>query len=245
MIPARLFSLAALATLALFGQPAFEAASVKPSEAPKAGNYDSSANTRPDNLEFKNVTLRDILVDAFQIKDYQLIGPDWLNSARFDIVAKAPLHTSDKQLMPMLRTLVTDRFRLQVHREKRDLPCFALVVAKGGPNLKEVPPGDSSLNSTSHNGGGELTATKAGMESFAEWLSQEVERPVLNETGLGASYDFTLKYVKESAAGIADTPEHPVITRAILEQLGLRLEKRTLPAEVVVIDHVEKTPIEN
>ncbi|HWC95953.1 MAG TPA: TIGR03435 family protein [Candidatus Sulfopaludibacter sp.] len=224
-------------------QPVFEAASVKPSHSV---DLNSTFNTRQDNVETKNVTLRDILVAAFEIKDYQLSGPDWLKSERFDIVAKAPLGTGDdEKLMPLLKSLLVQRFKLESHLEKRDLPCFALLVAKGGFKLKPVEAGPSGMGSTSNEGGGELKADKVRMEAVAEWLSREVQRPVLDMTNLKGAYDFTLRYSKESAKGITDTQAHPVVSFAIQEQLGLRLEKRTAPVSIVVIDHIEKVPLEN
>src|SRR3954468_8571073 len=116
-------------------EPAFEAASVKVSHATD-GN--SSTNGRPGNIEMKNVALRQIIVRAFEIKDYQVSGPDWLRSERYDIVAKAPFGTPWEQLPAMLRTLLAERFKLETHREKRDFPVFGLVPMKSGFKLKPV-----------------------------------------------------------------------------------------------------------
>ena len=226
--------------------PTFEAASVKPN---KSLSYSSSTHTRSDNVTIQNGALRDIIDMAFEIKDYQLIGPPWLSSERFDIVAKAPLGTGDDhKLMPLLRTLLIERFKLETHRETRELPCYALVIAKGGVKLKPSEPETgkgSGMNSNSDDKGGELTATGTNMERLAEWLSRFVDRPVLDMTGLTGRYDFGLKYSKESAKGETDSPTHPVVTLAIQEQLGLRLEKRVAPIEVVVVDRAEKVPVEN
>jgi uncharacterized protein (TIGR03435 family) len=232
-----------LASAVLLSGQAFDAASVKPS---KSIDLNSSFNTRKDNVETKNVALRDIIAAAFEIKDYQLIGPDWLKSERFDIVAKAPLGTGDdEELMPLLRNLLAQRFKLETHAEQRDLPCFALLVAKGGLKIRPVEAGPSGMGSTSNNGGGELKAEKVGMEAVAEWLSHEVQRPVLDMTEAKGAYDFTLRYSKESAKGLTDTQTHPVVSYAIQEQLGLRLERRTAPVSVVIIDRIERVPVEN
>jgi uncharacterized protein (TIGR03435 family) len=101
------------------------------------------------------------------------------------------------------------------------------------------------VNSHAGDLGGELKAEKTKMDDVAECLSREMGRPVLDETGLTASYDFTLRFSKERADGLTDNPTHPIVSRAIQEQLGLRLEKRTAPVPVVVIDHVESVPLEN
>ena len=239
----RYFLTAVLFACAAWAQPAFEAASLK---ASTAADTNSSFNTRSDNVEAKNVALRELLVAAFEIKEYQLVGPDWLGSARFDIVAKAPLGTGDdEKLMPLLRALLIQRFKLETHKETRKLPCFSLVVAKGGFLVKEVEAGPSGLSSRSNENGGELKVQKSKMDDFAEWLSREVERPVLDATGLKGSYDFTLKYTKENSNRQAGPETYPVVTLAIQEQLGLRLEKRTADVPVVVIDRVEKAPAEN
>lgn len=232
-----------LPAAAAIGQQAFEAASVKPN---KAGNFNSSFNTRRDNVEAKNVALWDLVVDAFEIKDYQLIAPDWLKSERFDILAKAPQGTGDdKKLMPLLKTLLNERFKLQTHTEQRELPCFALLVSKGGLKLGQAETGSTSMSHHSDDNGGRLTAKHVDMEEIAEWLSREVERPVLDMTGLKGAYDFTLNYSKESAKGISDSAEFPIVTQAIQQQLGLRLERRTAPIPVVIIDHIERVPVEN
>jgi uncharacterized protein (TIGR03435 family) len=232
-----------LASAVLLCGQVFDAASVKPS---KSIDLNSTFNTRQDNVQARNVAVRDIVVAAFEIKDYQLIGPDWLKSERFDIVAKAPLGTGDdEKLMPLLRNLLVQRFKLATHTEQRDLPCFALLVAKGGLKIRPVEAGPSGMGSTSNNGGGELKAEKISMETVAEWLSHEVQRPVLDMTDAKGAYDFTLRYSKESAKGLTDTQTHPVVSYAIQEQLGLRLEKRTAPVSVVVIDRIERVPAEN
>ena len=239
----RSFLAAILFACAAWSQPAFEAASLKANKSP---DFNSSFNTRTDNVEAKNMPLRELLVEAFEIKAYQLVGPEWLSSERFDIVAKAPLGTGeDEKLMPLLRTLLIERFKLKTHKETRQLPCFSLVVTKDGFKVKEVEAGSSSINSTSHLEGGELEARKANMEDFAEWLSREVERPVLDTTGLKGSYDFKLKYSKENSNRLAGAETYPILTLAIQEQLGLRLDKRTSAVPVIVIDHSKRVPAGN
>ncbi len=222
---------------------AFEAASVKPNNS---GSGSSSSHSHPDNIEIKNESLRQIITQAYRLKDYQIAGPAWLQSEHYDIVAKAPFGTGDgDKLAPMLRTLLADRFKLQTHRETKEFPVYGLVVAKGGLKLKEVEAGGSGMNSNGNEKGGELTAQKTTMARLAEWLSRQMDRPVVDMTGLSGSYDFGLKYSKESARGETDAVIYPVVSLAIQEQLGLRLEKRTAPIEMLVIDHAEKVPVEN
>jgi len=238
----RLLILCAFAA-SVFAQPRFDSASIKPN---KSGDMNASMNTRPDNVEAKNMTLHDLLVQAFEIKDYQLVGPEWLSSVRFDLVAKAPLGTGDdEKLMPPLRALLTERFKLQTHKETRELPCFALVPAKGGLLVKEVEPGDGNINASSNQNGGELHVKKMTMDAITEWLSREMERPVIDATGAKGAYDFTLKYSKENSNRVMGPETYPILTLALQEQLGLRLEKRTSQVPVIVIDHAERAPVEN
>lgn len=231
-----------LASGCLYAQ-SFEAASVKLN---KSLNYNGNSNTRPDNVEIKNMPLREIILEAFEIKDYQLVGPEWLHSERFDIVAKAPLGTGDDaKLMPFMRNLLTERFKLKFHRETKELPCYGLVPTKGGFKLKPAEPGPGGFNSNSGERGGEMKADKIDLGTFADWLSRVMDRPVLDMTGIKGAYTFELKYSKESARGMTDTPTHPVVSLAIQDQLGLRLEKRTAPVQMMIIDSAEKVPIEN
>jgi len=155
--------------------------------------------------------------------------------------------TPDHDIPAMLRTLLAERFKLEAHRETRDLQVFALVAAKGGFKLKPVEPGGSNRD-TSHTAmGGVLTATKTSLDRLAVWLNRFTDLPVVNMTGIDGVFDFTLKYSLENENRKAegnDAPKYPVVPLAIQEQLGLRMEKRTAKVEVLSIDRVEKTPIE-
>lgn len=222
---------------------AFEAASVKPNQT---GSGHSSSHSRPANIQMTNVTLRSIITSAFRIKDYQLTGPEWLRSERFDVVAKAPFGTKDAQLALMMQTLLAERFKLETHHETKDLPAYGLVVAKSGFHSKPAEgTGGSGMDSSSDDKGGELKAQRTSMARLAEWISGRMDRPVLDMTGVAGAYDFNLKFSLESANGDSDTPRYPVLPLALQEQLGLRLEKRTAPIEILVVDRAEKVPIEN
>ncbi len=238
-----------IAVCAAFAQndppPAFEAASVKPNHS---GSGSSSTHSRPANIVMQNVSLLRIITSAYRIKEYQVSGPNWLGSERYDIVAKAPFGTPDTQIAPMLRTLLAERFKLESHQETKDFPVYGLVAAKGGFLLKPVDgAGGSGMDSNSDEKGGQLKAERTSMTRLAEWLSDRnrMDRPVLDMTGIPGAFDFTLKFSLESDKADADTPRYPVVPLAIQEQLGLRLEKRTAPIELLVIDRAEKIPIEN
>jgi uncharacterized protein (TIGR03435 family) len=222
--------------------PAFEAASVKPNSS---GSGSSSWHSRPANIDMKNVTLRTVIMAAYKLKDYQISGPASLQTEHYDIVAKAPFGTPDEQLELMLQTLLAERFKLEAHRETKDFPVYGLVQAKGGIKLKEVEAGGAGMNSNGNESGGELKAQKATMAGLAVWLSRQMDRPVVDMTGISGAYDFILKYSREDAKGESTTATYPIVSLAIQEQLGVRLEKRTAAIEVMVIDHAEKVPVGN
>jgi uncharacterized protein (TIGR03435 family) len=232
------------------GPAAFEVASVKPN---KSGNGSSRFNSGHGRLTATNVSLKSCIYFAYGIKDYQISGPEWLSSERYDITAKAASGVPDKQLMPMLQTLLQDRFKLRLHRQTKELPAYALVVGKGGPKLHEVETGPEQDNA----GRGRLSARKISMPRLAEILSRHMDRPVLDMTGIKGVFDLTLDYAPDDAhstmaprgggaGGIAtDSPSGPSIFVALQEQLGLKLEARKGPVEILVIDYAEKVPTEN
>lgn len=184
-----------------FGQspaapPAFDVASVKPSRAEEGH---SSWTSRLGNLDMHIVTLRAVILAAYEIKGYQLMGPDWLEKERFDIVAKAPFVTQDDQLPALVQALLAERFHLAVHREAKSMPAYALVVAKNGLKIHAVEPGRSS--STSRRGADgvfHLTAQKVSLARLAEQLFRMLDRPVVDQTGVAGVFDFTLDWVMES-----------------------------------------------
>jgi len=129
--------------------PAFEVASIKPAapldmmklaagiqngEMPKIGPRVDGARA-----EYTYMALRELIVLAYKVKAYQITGPDWIASQRFDIVAKLPDGASKDDAPKMLQALLEDRFKLAVHRESKEHPVLALVVGKGGPKMKESP----------------------------------------------------------------------------------------------------------
>ena len=125
--------------------PTFEVASVKPA-APqppgmfRAGTFGGPGTPDPGQARFENVTQRMLLTQAYDVHEYQISGPAWLDSERYDIVAKVPKGATKEQFRLMLEDLLANRFHLTLHHETKDLPRFELVVAKGGPKMKEAAP---------------------------------------------------------------------------------------------------------
>ena len=129
--------------------PEFEAASIKPAPPPtnnmiRVMMRGGPGSDDPGRVDWNNVSLRQMVTDAFNVKDYQVQGPDWLGSQRFDVVAKIPAGTTKEQYRLMIQKLLTDRFKMTFHREQKEHAAYALVVAKGGPKFKESDPNDTS-----------------------------------------------------------------------------------------------------
>lgn len=219
------------------GPQSFDVASVK-RLPPPVGGVRSSMNLRPGRLTCSNVNLKKLIVAAYDIKDFQLSGPDWLSSEIYDVAATMPPATATDQVMLMLQSLLAERFQLTAHRETREVPMYALVVGKGGLKIKE---GEFGQGSTS-NSPGHLTAQKIPMTKFADFLANQLGSPVTDRTGSKGFFDFTLEWTPDAAS---DGTPGASIFDALQEQLGLKLEARKGPAEMLVIDHVEKTPTGN
>lgn len=223
--------------------PEFDVATVRPAAPSTDGRSHTRISTDTDTgkLNYTNVNLKDIIGQAYKVQEYQISGPDWINTERFDIVAQFPPHTDARQLQPMLQSLLTDRFKLATHRETKQLPVYNLVVAKGGPKFKAAE-SSSGITSDSNRTRWHVKATVT-MRRFAEFLSDEVDRPVIDKTGLTGAYDFTIDWAVDSS--VATNDSGPSIFTALQEQLGLKLDSAKGPVEIIVVDHAEKTPVED
>jgi uncharacterized protein (TIGR03435 family) len=223
--------------------PAFEVAAIKPS-AP--GQRGSGTHTSKGEVLMNNVSLKQCVEMAYDVRDFSFSGPDWLDTVHFDITAKPPAVWSYKdQFGPMLQNLLAERFRLVVHRESKVMPAYALVQAKGGIKLKPVQNPDGGSSSNSNNG--KYTATLVSMQRFADFLARQLNSPVVDKTDVPGSFSFTLEFSRDEVQPSNDRPPDnaaPSIYTA-LSGLGLRLVPQKLPVEVVVVDHMERVPTEN
>jgi uncharacterized protein (TIGR03435 family) len=231
----RLAAAAAISS-ALFAQ-SFEVASVKPD---RSDSGHTSVDTDGNLLRMTNITLQAAIVWAYRISAPQISGPAWLALEKYDILAKTE---SGEPSPPMLQALLAERFHLEVHRETKELPVYALIVAKNGPKLKKASLAKDDLRSSL----GHLTATGISMPRLAEFLARPragLDRPVADQTGIDGVFDFTLDWTPDdSTKKSADAP--PSIFVALQEQLGLKLEARKSPMPVLIVDRAEKTPVEN
>jgi uncharacterized protein (TIGR03435 family) len=243
-----------LAASAALGQT-FEVASIKPSDPGARG---SSTGIAPGGIfRARNVTLKGLIRQVYDVTDFEISGgPGWIDTQGYDVEAKGngPA-VSEEDLMKMtddqrnrfrvqmqarLRALLAERFQLKLHRETKELPVYALTVAKGGPKIhataEDAVPRESSFSmSRNAQGKEEIAASRQTMATLAHLMWSQVGRPVLDKTGLPGKFDFKVAF----AADLTDT-DGPSVFTAFEEQLGLKLESQKGPVEVVVIDSVEK-----
>lgn len=177
----------------------------------------------------------------------QIVGlPAWASSDGLDIKAKIDEDTAarwrklsdadiDRRQLPMIQAVLSDRFRLRTHREIRQLPVLKLVVAKGGPKLK-VSASDAGAESAMSKG--YINGHATSMHTFAFNLSNEIDRQVVDETGLTENYDFELEWTPDDRQHMPDAG--PTVFTALEEQLGLKLVSAKRPVEVIIIDHIER-----
>ena len=231
----------------------FEVASVKPS---KPGADGGVIKPLPGGQTYvaTNAPVKMMIKLMFHLNDRQISGgPGWLETDLYDVEAKADGPHTIEELHVMFQNVLIDRFKLQVHKEMRMLPAYELVVDKSGPKLRENTSPEHFDIPVRPAGFGKLEATHCSMSYFSWLLSQRLDRPVIDQTGLGRFYDFKLEWTPEPPANLgirggaeANLPptNGPDIFTALREQLGLKLESRKGPVEVMVIDHVE-SPSEN
>ncbi|HEX3746800.1 MAG TPA: TIGR03435 family protein [Bryobacteraceae bacterium] len=248
----------------------FEVASVKPADPNERSSFRPMAAGRYTG---NGLPLRRLVIQALGANLQDIVGlPSWVDTERFDIVAKAPgdpamYPPGMEAIAPMLKALLVDRFKLAYHTEERTLPAFTLTAGK--PKMKKADPASRTF---CHNGrppagsppGSQLlTCQNITMEQFVDHLrytAPELNVPVADATGLEGGWDFTLLFSfnvmmpfnmrgGDAAAGAATAAPDPngglTIFEAVEKELGLKLEKQKRPVTVIVIDHIEQKPTEN
>jgi len=214
---------------------AFEVASVRINE-PFLGHdnrWEGKIETSPTSLIMHKVTWLNILTWAYHITVPQIAGPTWLELETYDISAKSSQPVDKEQLRAMLQTLLAERLKLATHRETRELSGLALTQAKDGHRMK--PPESEDQHSVS-------------MPEFAEMVAGELRIPVADLTGLKGRYSFTWAilrpYFEEARR---NQPFEPInaFQQGLQKEMGLKLDSRKAPIEVLVIDHLERRPIDN
>jgi uncharacterized protein (TIGR03435 family) len=267
--------LAILSAAAQSPDPAqqFEAASIKPGPPPdmrgmRVSSRGGPGSNDPGLFTCENCAIAGLISRAFDIRDYQLSGPDWIQNTRFNVSAKIPPGVTKEQFRQMLQNLLAERFQMTFHRDKKEMPVLNLVVMKSGAKFKESKPVEVAPDDDAPRPSGppkkdtngfpilpagkgqsmsisnDRAAVRAGEESmadFAAMLAGQLRQPVIDATGLAGKYDIAMLWVP------GDSPDNPgpTIYAALQEQLGLKLESKKGMVEIVVVDHIEKTPTEN
>ena len=208
-----------------------------------------SVNTRIDpqsggRLVIVNATLRTLIRNAYGVLPFQLAGePKWSESDRFDINATnaSGQQITQESLKPLLQGLLADRFHLKAHWETQEKPIYALLVEKNGPKFQPYARAPQhGMNTSKVPGKVNMRGSDVPMTELASNLGNQLQRFVVDETGLPGHYDFLLHWNPDPAE---DSTE-PTLPTALHEQLGLKLESRKGPVQMLVIDSAEK-PSEN
>ena len=249
-------------------RPVFDAASVKPSQSTETAKLISD----PGLWSCTNCRLFDLFGYAYKVFEYQLVAPEWTKGARFDIVAKlpagvkpAPFATKpeDDPFALMMQSLLEGRFQIRLHRENREVAIYELRVSKSGHKMQEVkspgpPPSpgpsvDRDGFPTIPGGDGMRLLGERGRMQFraqamvhlAHFLSTQVDRPVLDATGLPGRYALTLSWYRPVSSSTGEAPPGPTIFEAVQKQLGLTLFPKKGLVETVVIDSLSQTATAN
>ena len=219
-------------------------------------------------VNYTNITLLDCIRGAYRARDFQIVGPDWMTNARFEIRATLPPGASMDQIPEMLRALLAERFKLEIRREMKEQNVYALMVGNGWTKLKptERKTDDNSPKALGPDGkprdmmmftfstsGVTIMAPSASLASLVGLMSRFTARPVVDMTSIEGQYEFSLSFTlkldpgpglrtPESAATSAEPA--PSVFDAV-KQYGLRLEARKAPIEMLIVTHLEKLRTEN
>ncbi len=252
----------------------FEVAALKPF-TPNPNGWDvrtegGPGTSDPIRIRYVNLTFKSLLATAYGVENFMISGPDWLDSERWTIEATIRPGATKEQVNRMLQNLLSNRFKMTLHRETRTAAMYELTVIKKGPKLREFvgnapAPADGKLSMTEKDGfvrirpsarpvefagGGIWHAWGAGetVSELVNYLSSELKAPVEDKTGLTGKYDYNLEFSGsplESSATGNPADSAPDFVTAVRDQLGLKLGSKKGPIDLLVIDHVEKTPTAN
>jgi uncharacterized protein (TIGR03435 family) len=227
---------------------AYDVVSVKPYKADALNGMTMWWRSTKDGFSASGVTLDELMINAYGLLTTDQIEglPDWGGSAQFSIDAKMDEDAATAfQKLPrmeraaaqrqMIQAMLADRFHLTAHHEMKDRPVYDLVIAKGGLKMKESPADAPGGYST---GNGKLTGKGIGIDTLTFSLSNEVERLVVDKTGLTGKYDIVLQWTSDDQQGSADAG--PSIFTALEEQIGLKLVAAKGPVDTIVIEHIER-----
>ncbi len=254
---------AVLITAPLLAQPGamFEAASIKVGPAPEPSRgfsahfHGGPGTDDPSLYTCSNCPLSILLQKAFALPAYLIVGIEPIGDHLYQLTARLDPGATHEQFLAMLRNLLVERFKLEVHRESRQIPAYELTIARNGSKLKPTRFADSRGTRLSFDPG-KMTyhAEATSIDRLIQTISSGLHAPVVDATGLKDRYDFELVWdgstpnrpaLSADAADPNTSDTQLTIFGALQSQLGLRLEQKKAPFEVLVVDRFEKIPIEN
>jgi uncharacterized protein (TIGR03435 family) len=247
-----LFTCAVLVPAQVPARPEFEVASIKPNRSGVSiARINPLAFTPGGRFTATNVTLVDLIVRFYPTRRIQMQGgPGWIDSDRFDVIAKAAESRRElkyEDFIPLVQALLEDRFKLALHREPKVVQVLALLIGKDPPKLQNSKEGEETAVRPGDRG--VMSFQRMSIAGLVNTLSNVLHMPVIDQTGLKGSFNFTLDPGMGDAPNDADSPIRAdsfgdLMIKAVQEQLGFKLEKQKAPLEITVIDHAEK-PTEN
>jgi uncharacterized protein (TIGR03435 family) len=231
--------------------PAFDVASVKPSQHIVGPDYNNQLTYSPTGITCRNVTLQRLIAEAYQLQLNQVLGPGWLDKNEYDIDARSAGAGTREQHALMLRSLIAERFKLTEHSEMREMRVYELVIGKSGPKIRAI--GDEENPAPSSGG----LHFHGDLRHFADLLAVQLSIPaannpaepvrasaspisVLDKTGLPGIFDFSVDIHPELGTDMFTSWQ-----RILEDQLGLRIEARKGNAAVLVVDEAARIPTEN
>jgi uncharacterized protein (TIGR03435 family) len=250
-----------LAALAVHAQKTFDVATIKPNAE---SDHRVMIGMQPGGgFSASGINLRMLIMQAYNVRGHQITGgPAWMNTDRYDVKAKAeglPDRVPPEVLRPMLQALLAERFQLQLHKETKEMPVYALVAGKGPHKLKASESGGAETRHMMRSGPGQTTLQGTTMAGLAQMLAQPLGRPVTDKTGIEGKFDIDMRWTPEPGQGFggfgtggppppeaiaASDTGGPSIFTAVQEQLGLKLETQKGPVEIIVVESAAK-PTEN
>jgi len=262
-----------LSVAALAQTPQFEVVSIHPSPPPDYAHGMTVGCSGgpvgygdPSLFRCQNIGPSTLISMAYSLKPYQFPTPEWMKDVRIDISAKIPEGTAKDQFPLMMKTLLVERFKLAVHWEKKEMTGYDLLLAKGGAKFKEskgepegddvawnmqkdaegypVLPGNKSTMAAIAGGYSTQRWANEPVESIAGMLEFRLNGAVDNATGLTGKYDMLLHWIMDGGR-VSDDIHGPTLLQALQDQLGLRVQKKKVTVDVLVVDHLEKAPTEN
>ncbi|HLK69061.1 MAG TPA: TIGR03435 family protein [Bryobacteraceae bacterium] len=218
----------------------FEVASVKVAPPEPPGQTTMGYPGLCPAIRYTNLCMLDLLADAYQVKQYQISGPSWFKERqpRYVIGATCPAKSSPAEIRKMLQALLAERFHLVAHLEKKEQPVYALIVPNGGGSklVKVRESGTGGFSEGSSGPGG--VKGKFTLADLAALLSYQTDRPILDKTGLDGMFEIDLHWIR-------DSDDSSALFSAVKEQMGLRLVPEKASIDLLVIDRVDRTPVEN